>query len=287
MLRPLGEAEPAEVVSTVAAFHVIAPLVLLDKTLALWARLRVCLDPRHVFARVLLFVNPEGNLVTSRGLMVLLLALEAEGITAEAIYYVYHTEGAELHDILAILLWTPLHVFVQVRELFAVPVDVLTVVINSVIIQFVFEVFQVERVRHRHIASWIGAFCEYALRSVALHFVFQIHLPTYLAELVATAQFIRVVIWIALLEFHVHHLAHIAVVFFSCRIYVRVLFDELLVVLEADFFHFVVTHGEPLLFQFLEAPVEMSEKRNGFIFAILKQLLNLIYNGRYHFLDFG
>lgn len=190
MLLPFGEAEPAEVESAVAAFHVIAPLVLLDKALALRARFRVRLDPRHVFARVLLFMIPEGNLVACRRLMVLLLALEAERVTAEATYYVNHTKGAELHDVLARLLRAPFHAFVQICKLLAVPVDILAVVVDPVIVQFVFEVFQVERVRYRDIAPWISAFCKYALRSVALHFVFEVHLPTYLAKLVATAQFI-------------------------------------------------------------------------------------------------
>lgn len=234
MLAPIREAEPAKVVSAIAARHVIAALVLLDKALALRARFRVRFDPGHVLAGVLLLEEPERNLVAGGRLMVFLLALEAEGASAEAVDHIYHAEGAELHDVLARLHGTPLHTFIEIGELLAVPVDVLAVVVDAVVVDFVLQVFQEERVRHHQIAPRIGAFCKYALRAVALDFILEVHLPTYLAKLVAAAQLVRVVIWIALLELHVHHLAHVTIVFFSCSIYVGVLFHELLVVLEAD-----------------------------------------------------
>lgn len=47
---PLSETQPAEIVAAVSASHMVAPLVLLNKRLALRTRLRVGLYPRNVIS---------------------------------------------------------------------------------------------------------------------------------------------------------------------------------------------------------------------------------------------
>ena len=62
---------------------------------------------------------------------------------------------------------------------------------------------------HYDVASELRTLCEHALRAIAGDFVFEVHLPAELAELMAAAQLVAIIVGVTLLEFHIHHAAHI------------------------------------------------------------------------------
>lgn len=95
-----------------------------------------------------------------------------------------------MHDVIAPIPRTPLHARVEVGKLLAVPIDVLSVVVYTILIQLVLQILQEKGMGHHHVAPELCAFCEHTLRPDALDFVLQVHSPTYLAELMAAAQLI-------------------------------------------------------------------------------------------------
>lgn len=84
MLLPRAEAQPAELVAALTARHVHAALVLLDRALALWARLRVGNDPREVLALGAVLYGPLPHSFAVDGAVSLVLAGEAERAAAFA-----------------------------------------------------------------------------------------------------------------------------------------------------------------------------------------------------------
>lgn len=173
--------------AAVPTMHVIAALVFFDEALAFGAGFGVGFDPGDVFAGVLLLESPQRNLMTSRRLVILLLTFETECIATITVNYVYHAEIAQLNNIFTRFLWAPFHIFIEVCELFAVPINVFAVVVDTVVINFIFEVLQEERMRYNYIATKLCAFCEYALWADTLYLILQIHPPANLAKLMPAA----------------------------------------------------------------------------------------------------
>ena len=79
--------------------------------------------------------------MTSRRLVVFFPAFQAECIATHASYCLYHAKIAELCDVLTRLDWAPLHELIMVCELFAVPINILSVIIDAIIVSFVLQIF--------------------------------------------------------------------------------------------------------------------------------------------------
>ena len=108
MHGPLGEAEPAELELALLADHPIAAGRLLDVSLTVGTRLGVCLDPRQVVFVGLLFLLPHDDLRAVGRLVVLIATSDAKGLPALADYRVIVVKLAQLNQLVAALLRTPL-----------------------------------------------------------------------------------------------------------------------------------------------------------------------------------
>mmetsp|Transcript_27101 Transcript_27101/g.56250 ORF Transcript_27101/g.56250 Transcript_27101/m.56250 type:complete len:280 (-) Transcript_27101:438-1277(-) len=90
MLRPITEAEPAKLVaaaSALGAAHVVAALVLLNGLSALWALLRIGLDPADVLGLLPVFDVPHANCLTVCGPVCLLTASPAPDEATLTLYF--------------------------------------------------------------------------------------------------------------------------------------------------------------------------------------------------------
>ena len=103
----------------------ITALVLLYAAAALGARLRVGLDPAQVLAVALLFFEPEVNMIAGRRNVSLLSACDALRSATGALDRVKDAVIADLNQIIALLVGTPLDIFAVVCELTTMPSHIL------------------------------------------------------------------------------------------------------------------------------------------------------------------
>jgi hypothetical protein len=86
MFFPVSHTQPTELIFAHIASHMVAPLVLLDWSLAFWAILRIGNHPRDVFAFAFVFHIPlYGQLTTARAVGIL-VSFESEKISSLSFY---------------------------------------------------------------------------------------------------------------------------------------------------------------------------------------------------------
>ena len=137
VLAPLHKTEPAEAELALLARHVHTPLVFLDQALALGARLRVGFDPGEVLAVAALLLLPDAHHRAGGWQVVLVLAREAERVTALAIHCVFYRVNSLFRHVFATFLRTPLDILVLIRHLLAMPIQILMPVVGSILVYLV------------------------------------------------------------------------------------------------------------------------------------------------------
>lgn len=85
MSAPFGQAQPAEIMTTLPAGHVVATLILLDIGSTLGTRLGVGLDPHQILGVHLLLLVPHHDLVARSRHVRFLLTLSAVRVTTLAL----------------------------------------------------------------------------------------------------------------------------------------------------------------------------------------------------------
>jgi len=122
---PVTHADPAELVATLRACHVVAPLVLFNVLLALRANFSVGSDPGDVLRFGIGFLVPEAGCRAVARFMRVLTTTEAENCTALALNFVEHAAGIlSLAAVLALDIRAPFDVSVVVGEGLAQPLPV-------------------------------------------------------------------------------------------------------------------------------------------------------------------
>lgn len=118
MLCPRPLTQPAELITALGARHVHAPLIFFDWPSALWTRLRVGQNPRHVFAFSAIFYQPFPHGLTIDGPMCFFLARKAKSIAAHAINIEWLSWGFHQRLCHRSASWccAPGHVFVVIHE---------------------------------------------------------------------------------------------------------------------------------------------------------------------------
>ena len=147
MLLPIAHAHPAKLMLADFAGHMVTTAVFLDRplTILLWAHFRVCHDPREILALRRALSFPVLVHFAVRRPVLLVTALEAERVPAEAVDHSVNISrrADSLHRILTFLrVGTPPNHSVVVRERLAVPSKVLLknqVVVNTITLREQFE----------------------------------------------------------------------------------------------------------------------------------------------------
>ena len=126
MFTPVAQAEPTVIVIAVSTSHVHTTFILFCRGVTLWALLRVCKQPGVCLAfAALLFLCPLVDFKASCGSMVLVVTLDAEGVTTLA----GDTEPSNIvsncNDILTPLFGTPFDILIILGVGFSLPVLVL------------------------------------------------------------------------------------------------------------------------------------------------------------------
>ena len=207
-------------------------------------------------------------------LMVLCSTLEAETFPTFAFDRISFGIVSPLDDVIAIFLWTPLYLFVQICELLAVPSEI-----------FVCQILLIYQVLHKvgmwnnDITSQLWTLGEYTHGSIINYFAFEVVHPTYCAELMATGKLIWPHIIIIRVKFHIHDVAHIPIILSESLVYVRILLDQGFIIFQpnCDFNLFLFIRQNVLLLHLFLVPVEMSQYRYNFVFVFgTKNVLRLI-----------
>lgn len=136
VFRPFSKTEPAKSMRTLRADYVIASLIFLDQCVALGTRFRIGFEPLNVFWIAFLLLEPEFNLITWCWSMVLLHAFETESVSTGAVNWIRILELWPLNNKIATFGRTPSKVLVLIGELFAVPRQILLLIINSILLFF-------------------------------------------------------------------------------------------------------------------------------------------------------
>ena len=123
---PITHTDPAELVPTQRASHMVAPLVLLYMPMAAGTRLRISHYPLCVLALGALFLNPQPCVLTVIGSVVRIAALEAESVATVALDLFQDTRMVlSFGTKLALHVRTPSDVFVLIRQGLRQPLPVL------------------------------------------------------------------------------------------------------------------------------------------------------------------
>mmetsp|Transcript_40336 Transcript_40336/g.61549 ORF Transcript_40336/g.61549 Transcript_40336/m.61549 type:complete len:337 (+) Transcript_40336:455-1465(+) len=255
VLRPLDLAQPAEVVLALLAGHVVAALVLLDARRALRAGLGVRSQPSHVLSVAGLLEKPLLLEEAGRWLVLFLVALEAEGESAAALDEVLDFKLGDVDHLVALFVWTPVELPVEVSELLDVPPLVL---LQSALVRV--DILLEERVGHLHVALQLGAGSEHASWTIALNLALQEMAPASHAELVLALQRKSLQFWLVLFESAEANAAHPAVVLSPSGVNVFVL----LLQLDIEFDPHLAHHDfrlavEPAFLDLLLVPVELTQ----------------------------
>jgi hypothetical protein len=171
VLLPITQAEPAELMSTFGAGHVIAALVFLNKILAARARLGVGLDPSKVFRVILFFFFPHFDLDARSRDVILLAALEAEKHSALALNETLGGVIRSFDNQTAVLAWTPLDISIFLGEFFAMPLQILFKVVLLVLVDKFRQEIQIDGVRNHNVAPQLRTLCKNAHSSLVAYFV--------------------------------------------------------------------------------------------------------------------
>ena len=124
---PIAFAEPAKLIATEFARHVIATLILFNWPIALWiwASFRVCDNPVNIFRLTWIFNFPFFEHITTRWLVLFFTATEAEWVSADAIYHRANFICDFLGSILTFVVGAPSDRSIIISEWLAMPFKIL------------------------------------------------------------------------------------------------------------------------------------------------------------------
>lgn len=183
MSAPRCQTQPAEMMATISASHMVATLILLNIASTLRTRLSVGLDPHEILRIKLFLLVPLLDLETRCWHVLFLCAGHAILVPALAFYPFFGTEGTQFSYVLTIFIRTPLDILVGVGVLFDMPIQVLSLVLE---LGCIFHERQKHAVWHHTIASKLLACGEYGLHALLCDFFTQVGFPRGIAELMAT-----------------------------------------------------------------------------------------------------
>lgn len=222
---PFGQTQPAKIMIAFSTSHVHAPLVFFNVGVALWTGFTIGLDPSQIFRIILFFFNPELNKTALSGQMILLATFEAKSVAAPAFHNVVVAVFAFFDDVVASFLRTPLDILVVICKLFTVPGQVLLIVIHLIIrVWSVNQIFRKIWVWNHNITPELWARSKHTLCTKILYFDFKVIFPTDAAKLVAATELVSSHVFIIFIEFHVHNITHILVIFFESLTNFRIFF---------------------------------------------------------------
>ena len=114
MFRPISQTHPAELMAAGLTCHMVTPLVLLNRTLALRTSFSICQNPRYIFRlRLVLFV-PILQLTAIARPMTLFTTFKAEFFPAYALHIL--ARHAHIFDnVVTAWVRAPLHSFIVIR----------------------------------------------------------------------------------------------------------------------------------------------------------------------------